>query len=576
VTNATDDIAGAAVAALADDLLEIRFDADPVYASLMGFRDRDERLGDHTRAGEGRLHDRVRDVVARAELVDPSALVGEDRVTRAVVLQQARAMLAQLEVGAIEYTVHPFVAEVPGLLAALPRIGIAEPAHAEGYLARLAGLPRALAAIADRHREGIAAGRLAIGRLTEATIAHLDRYLADSEGDPLRWPAPPPDSTVDEPAFRSARDELVDTAVRPAVARYRDMLAAEVLPHARPPERAGLCWLPGGDQLHARLASMHTTTDRTPEQLHRTGIELVAALTAECAEIGGKLFGTRDPAGIFARLREDPALRFSDGEQMLTEAAAAVERAEAAAPGWFGRLPRQPCTVEAVPPHEETGAPMAYYLPPALDGSRCGVYLVNTHQPTDRPRYLAEDVAFHEAIPGHHLQMALAQELTDLPLLRRLASIVAFEEGWGLYAERLADQMGLYSDPLSRLGMLTADSLRAARLVVDTGLHSLGWTRQRAVDYLHDHTTLPAAEIDSQVDLYLAAPGQALAYMVGRLEIERIRAAAERRLGDRFDIRTFHDTVLGYGSLPLAVLDQVVHDALTGSRHDGTYDGRYR
>jgi uncharacterized protein (DUF885 family) len=557
VTNSIEDHAGTPVTRLAGELLDVRFDADPLYATMLGFRDRDDRLADYTQDGEQRLGDRVRDLLARAEALDPAGLSGEDRVTRAVLLHQGRAMLDQLAVGAIEYTVHPFVAAVPGLLATLPHVGITEPAHAEGYLARLAGLPAALAAIAGRHREGLGAGRVPVARLTRSTIAYLDRYLANRDEDPLRWPAPPPGSTV---SFQAARDALLDSDVRPAVARYRDVLATEVMPRARPAERAGLCWLPDGAGLHARLARLHTTTDRTPEQLHRTGLELVETLAGECAEAGKRLFGTGDLAGTFDRLREDPALRYRDGDQVLADARAAIERAERAAPGWFGRLPRQRCAVAAVPPTEEATAPNAYYLPPAIDGTRAGTYLVNTHQPADRPRYLAEDLAFHEAIPGHHLQMALAQELTDLPLLRRLASIVAFEEGWGLYAERLADRMGLYSGPLARLGMLTADSLRAARLVVDTGLHSLGWTRQRAVDYLHTHTMLAPGEIDNQVDLYLAAPGQALAYMVGRLEIERIRATAERTLGDRFDIRAFHDTVLGHGPLPLAVLDQLVRE----------------
>jgi uncharacterized protein (DUF885 family) len=198
------------------------------------------------------------------------------------------------------------------------------------------------------------------------------------------------------------------------------------------------------------------------------------------------------------------------------------------------------------------------YVPPALDGTRPGIYFANTHQAAERHRFTAEATAFHEAVPGHHLQLTLAQERTDLPMLRRLPVFTAYLEGWGLYAERLADEMGLYSDDLARLGMLASDSLRAARLVADTGLHAKGWTRQQARDYLLENTPIPAIDIDEETDRYIAAPGQALAYMAGRLEIQRIRAQALNQLGDRFDIRSFHDAVLGNGPLPLTVLNDVV------------------
>jgi uncharacterized protein (DUF885 family) len=211
-----------------------------------------------------------------------------------------------------------------------------------------------------------------------------------------------------------------------------------------------------------------------------------------------------------------------------------------------------------VPADDAPGAPGAYYMPPAMDGTRPGTYFANTYRATERHRHISEATAFHEAVPGHHFQITIAQELTDLPLLRRLAPITAYEEGWGLYSERLADEMGLYSDPVARLGMLNEDSMRAARLVVDTGLHAQGWSRQQAVDYMRTATPMAQVEIESEVDRYIADPGQALAYMVGRLEIQRIRADAARTLGDRFDIRGFHDTVLGGGPLPLTVLSDVV------------------
>jgi uncharacterized protein (DUF885 family) len=214
--------------------------------------------------------------------------------------------------------------------------------------------------------------------------------------------------------------------------------------------------------------------------------------------------------------------------------------------------------VEPVPEVDAPSAPAAYYMIPSIDGTRPGIYFANTDKAEQRDRFTAEVIAFHEAVPGHHFQFSIAQELTDLPLLRRVVTVNAYGEGWGLYTERLADEMGLYSSDLYRLGMLAMDSLRAGRLVVDTGLHAKGWSRQQATDYLRDNTPLSDLEIGNETDRYIAYLGQALSYMVGRLEIQRIRARAESTLGAAFDIRSFHDVVLGSGSLPLTVLDGVV------------------
>jgi uncharacterized protein (DUF885 family) len=547
------------VAALADELMDTLFDAYPVYSTLLGLRERDDRLTDYSEAGEEAIRARVADIAARAEAVDPDALTPEDRVTRAVVLQQAEAQLDRLAARGVEYTLTDlFVAPAAELLFMLPMIGITEQAHADGYLARLGRIPDALEAIAERHRAGIAAGRLPVRHLVGAAIAHLDRYLANRDNDPFRRPDPPADSSVDVPAFQAERDRLLDEVVRPAVARYRDVLDTEVLPHGRPADSPGLCWLPGGEETYARLIRVHTTTGRSPEEMHRTGLEIIARLAEEYAEIGEQAFGTRDLDEIRDRLRNDPALRWNSGDELLAAARTAISRAEEAAPRWFGKLPSQRCVVEAVPEDEAPGAPGAYYMPPAMDGTRSGTYYANTHRAEERDRYSCEATAFHEAVPGHHFQLTLAQELTELPMLRRLAPIAAFDEGWALYCERLADEMGLYSDAVARLGMLNEDAMRAARLVVDTGLHAMGWSRQQAVDYMRANTMMPQVEIDSEVDRYIADPGQALAYMIGRLEIQRIRAQAERALGERFDIRSFHDTVIGNGPLPLGVLDEVV------------------
>ncbi|WP_315863249.1 DUF885 domain-containing protein [Amycolatopsis sp. FBCC-B4732] len=319
-------------------------------------------------------------------------------------------------------------------------------------------------------------------------------------------------------------------AVRPALARYREFVATELAGHGRP----GICGLDDGDAHYAALARTHTTTDHSPGELHRLGLDLLAGLETEYAELGRRVFGLTDPAAVRRRLRTDETLRWRDADEMLEAARAAVARAAAAAPAWFPRVPSAGCVVRPVPAADAPVAAAAYYLPPADDGSRPGVYYTNTHEVRERDRFIAETVAFHEAVPGHHFAESLAQELTGLPRLRRVALITAFHEGWALYSERLADEMGLFSGDLMRLGMVAEDSVRAARLVADTGLHSRRWTREQCVEFLRAHTVLSEAEVQSERDRYIECPGQALAYTTGRLEIERLRRFASRALGAAF------------------------------------------
>jgi uncharacterized protein (DUF885 family) len=549
------------VAKLSDELLDVFFAQFPLTATVMGIRERDDELTEYSTQREAVVRAQVADIAARVDALDPAGLSATDRVTQAVVLQQTAMWTDILDARMVEYTLTDlFVAPVADLLFMIPMVTIGDQAQADAYLARLALVPRLVTTVADRNRAGVAAGLLPVRSLVTLAIGQLDRYLAERADDPFARPAPPADGTVDTAKFEAERDRLIDEVIRPALARYREVLASEIEPHGRPDDRAGLRWLPGGDGIYASLIRIHTTTERSAEDLHRTGLEIIDRLAEEYRAVGARVFGTDDVTEIFRRMRTDPALRWTSGEEVLEAARAAIARAEAAAPRWFGRLPAQHCEVQAVPANEAPGAPGAYYMPPALDGSRPGIYFANTYRAEERDRHGAQAVAFHEAVPGHHLQGSLALELTDLPMLRRLAPVTAYLEGWALYAERLADEMGLYSDDVARLGMLGEDSMRAARLVVDTGLHAKGWSRQQAVDYMVANTAMPQVEIESETDRYIADPGQALAYMVGRLEIQRIRADAERVLGERFDIRAFHDTVLCNGPLPLGVLETVVRD----------------
>ncbi|WP_112262600.1 DUF885 domain-containing protein [Lentzea terrae] len=359
-------------------------------------------------------------------------------------------------------------------------------------------VPRFLATVAERHRAGIAAGLTPVRHLVEQAIALVDRYDV------------------------------------PGLQHYRDVLRNDVLPHGRDTEHVGLCWLPDGEALYRKAIRTHTTLELDPHELHATGQELLENLK-------GELGGHRSRA-------------YTSAEEMIQDAKAAVRRAEAVAPQWFRTIPNEPCAITAMPPSVPASTP-PHYVAAALDGSRPGTYFVNTRAGL---RGIAEATAFHEAVPGHHFEAEKLALRTDLPLLRRKARITAFNEGWALYAERLADEMGLYRTEEARLGMLTNDAKRAGRLVADTGLHAKGWSRRQAVDYLLDNTPMPRDLAEGEVDRYVAQPGQALAYMVGRLKFDELRSRAERALGTAFDVRDFHEVVLGHGRLTLGLLDDVV------------------
>jgi uncharacterized protein (DUF885 family) len=305
---------------------------------------------------------------------------------------------------------------------------------------------------------------------------------------------------------------------------------------------------------------MHTSLDLPPEQLHQLGLEQVARFRRDLGELGTRALGTSDVAEIQKKLRSDPAMHFATAAEVEGKAREALGRARAAIPKWFGTLPRAECEVKVMGEHEAPYSTIAYYRQSAADGSRPGYYMINTWKPETRPRYEAEALAWHEAIPGHHLQIAIAQELKGLPEFRKHQGVTAYVEGWALYTERLADEMGLYSADIDRIGMLSYDAWRACRLVVDTGLHAMGWSRQKAIDYMVENSVLAPNNIENEVDRYIGWPGQALAYKVGQLEILKLRDEGRNRLGERFDIKGFHDVVLRNGAIALPVLRKQVEE----------------
>ena len=343
----------------------------------------------------------------------------------------------------------------------------------------------------------------------------------------------------------------------PAFAALRATLAQEILPRARR-DHEGLTGLPEGAACYRSQIVAHLALARSPEELHRVGLAEIARTDRALAALGSSALGTRDLASTLARLRADESLAFASAPELVAAAEGALARAKAAMPRFFGVLPKAECVVREIPPHEAPYTTTAYYRQPHLDGKKPGEYFVNTFEPRSRPRYELEALTWHESIPGHHLQIAIARELGELPAFRRLDGSTAFVEGWGLYAERLAEDMGLYSSDLDRLGAVSYDAWRASRLVVDTGIHHLGWSRAQAEAFMQAHTALSLANISNEVDRYISWPGQALAYKIGQLEILRLRARAEAALGAAFSLPSFHDVVLGAGAVTLPVLAERV------------------
>jgi uncharacterized protein (DUF885 family) len=543
---------------LAEDYFTTIMDASPFDATVLGVRGWDAEVPDLSEAADDRTDRRLADLERRLAGVDPAGLGPQDRITRAMLARGLADRRAELAARWPELTVSATGSGIQtAVLGLVPKVTLATPAQAADYLERCAGLAGCLDQAGDRLRAGLANGRTPPALGVRATVRQLDAYLAGPVADdPLL--APPPPAGTDPSRFRERLAELVAGSVRPAMARYRDLLAGEVMAEARPDDRCGLAHVPGGEAVYRAAVAAHTTTDRDPAELHRLGLELVAELEEEYRALGERVLGTADMTEILARLRDDPALRFSSAEEILRSGRAALARAVAALPEIVGRIPTAPCVVDEMSPYEAKDAVLGYYQPPAADGGRPGVHWLNTSAPGTRTRYEYEALAFHESVPGHHLQFARAQELEELPRFRRFGYVTAFSEGWALYTERLADELGLYSGDLERFGMLSFDSWRACRLVVDTGMHAFGWGRDQAIDYLLANSALTRTNIENEVDRYVADPGQALAYMVGRMELVRLRRRTADRQGGRFDLRAFHDLVLGTGGVPLAVLAEAV------------------
>ncbi|MFV1971933.1 MAG: DUF885 family protein, partial [Acidimicrobiia bacterium] len=520
--------------ALADEYWEHILKTNPTDAHMLGDYRYLDQFEDASRDAEDADITARRSFAQRARAFDASELSSADRTTVETLIYEAESNAAVAEMRQAEFGIDPIFGPQVTAQVLFPQITVETTEHAEGMLDKYVSFARYIDQSTERLREGIANRRVNAEFAVAKTVEALDEMLsAPAEESPyLAIQMPEVFSDGDTAAWRERAAAVVTETVNPAFERYRSVIRDEVAPVARPDEQAGLFGLADGDLLYSRLIDRFTTLSMQAEEIHHIGLQQIDKLADEYREIAGPVLDTTSLEDIFTALREDPALHHTTGAGVIAASETAFAKAKAEMGDWFGRLPKSDCFVQ-----ETQSGPVAFYFPPAEDGSREGTFFMNTADPTSWGTFEIEATAFHEGIPGHHLQIAIAQELGDsIPAFQRHAFISAYGEGWGLYTERLADEMGMYGSELDRIGMLQADSMRACRLVVDTGMHALGWSRQAGIDYVATNSPMSMHSIVEEIDRYLSMPGQAVSYMIGRLEIQRMRADAETAMGDRFDI----------------------------------------
>ena len=526
----------------------------PFAATSYGIPGYDDLVPDESEAGRQAWRAEAGQFLQEAGAIAREALTPADAVTLDCTTEAATQELEIIELASAEHTVTAMQYAGPAtLLAVAARTVLVDPAAAEAYLTRLRRSGGWLDQISERLRTGAGKGRLPVAPLAEQAVSWAEEVLARPGPAAVLTPRPP-QGWHRAAAWEEERRAVAAEVVKPALARWVATIR-ELLPQARPSDRAGLVYLPGGDRDYARSVRIYTTLPLSPEELHQTGLEHVAALEARAVELGAAL-GLSCLDEVFAALR-DSAGKMPPAEA-IRQAAAAVKRAEARAAEFFPAPLPPPCEVTPMPEVVAVSGAAPHYTPPRLDGGRPGTFWFNTERPTAGTGWDIEVVAFHEAVPGHHLQLSRLQLLTGLPALQRQRSLPVFSEGWGLYAEQLAAEAGLYADERGLLGSVSSSLMRAARLVVDTGLHAFGWSREQALGYLAEHVPMPPEFLAAEIDRYVVMPGQALAYLTGQLELLRIRQDAERRLGPAFSLPAFHAAVLDHGSLPLPALDRSI------------------
>jgi uncharacterized protein (DUF885 family) len=536
---------------LADRFWESILELNPTTATVYGDERYDDRLEDPGPVGRAKTRALMERTKKEAEAISTDGLSIEDRITRDML-----AVIGDLGIEEDEQGTHRLrvVDQIGGPQTLLPQLCQFQradtPERLERFLARLRAYPAYMDANIGILREGIETGLTAPRIVAERTVQQLERLLAI----PIEEAIVPSMAQVASEADRERVREVVRDEIYPADAAFLEALRGEYLAATR--VEPGLWSAPSGDTLYKTQIRAWTTLDLDPKDVHQIGMDELEATNAGRREIARRNGFGDDAKAYRASLEADPDNTPTSKDELVARAREDIERAMAIAPSYFGTLPRAGCDVKPVEEFKEQDAPFAYYFPPSTDGTRPGIYYANGYDLPSRKYSKLASTTYHEAVPGHHFQIALEMENPNLITFRRLGSRMvggAYVEGWGLYSEKLADEMGLYRNDAERFGMFDAVAWRAARLVVDTGLHALRWDRQQSIDFLLE-AGLSETDAVIETDRYIAWPGQALTYMIGCREILRLRAAIAKRDGPEFDLKAFHDAMLGHGSLPLATL----------------------
>lgn len=529
----------------------------PTLATTLGVRDYDDRLGDPSLAAYDAGISAEKEFLRRLAALDRNALADDERLNVDLLSLDLKNDIDGAAFGGKYLAItnragpHTFIAGLPDDLPFFSK------ADYESYAARLDAVPAYIDAMIARLNEGVKAGwtqPCAPMEGYEQTIRfHVVKNADDSA---LMAPFKMKPATIsdrDWKKLKAATQSAVMTSVVPAIAKFADFYEETYKPACR--REIGASSLPGGADYYAYRARLFTTTDMSPEAIHRLGLSEVARIRKEMAGVIKAVKFDGDFKAFQEFLRTDPRFYAKTPQELMEKNALVAKRIDGELPKLFTRLPRMPYTLKEIPADVAEGTTTAYYEQPAGDGSRAGVYRVNTSKLETRPFYEIEALTLHEAVPGHHFQIALAQEL-DLPQFRKFGGFTAFVEGWGLYAESLGLDVGFYQDPYSNFGRLSYEMWRACRLVVDTGMHAKGWSREQAIAFMKDNTALSEHNIEAEVDRYITWPGQALAYKIGQLKFKELRARASKELGPKFDLRRFHDALLGAGALPLSLVEE--------------------
>ncbi|MCI0434077.1 MAG: DUF885 family protein [Gemmatimonadetes bacterium] len=546
--------------ALLTEIWEFELREDPLFATATGDARYNDRLSVATLEAERARAEARRGYLGRLEGIDRESLDTQRRISLDIQARDLRDAIAEFDLGGLLVPMtsddgfHIEVAQIPAMM---PFLTVAD---YDRYLTRLRALPDWFAQHIAVLREGLRTGVTMPRVVLDGYDVTMSSHVVDDAERSVFWTPfanlPAGVSTADADRLRAEGSAAILDAVVPAYRSLRDFFDTEYVPGAR--TTIGASDLPNGPEFYAHRIRRYTTLDLSADSIHRIGLAEVERIRGEMEAIIRRVGFRGDFAAFLAFLRTDPRFYARTPEQLLKEAAWIVKRMDGRLPSLFGRLPRQPYTVEAVPAHLAPKYTGGRYVNAPPGGTEPGRYWVNTFALESRPLYNLEALSLHEAVPGHHLQAALALELEGLPPIRRFIYHSAFGEGWGLYSERLGIEAGFYTDPYNDFGRLTYEMWRACRLVVDTGIHALGWTRQQVIDYLASNTALPLHEVQTETDRYISWPGQALAYKLGELTIRELRARAEQTLGARFDVRAFHYAVLANGSVPLDVLEDFI------------------